>query len=294
MRALIIGCGYLGRRVAALWRSRGYAVTALTRTDENASELCSLGIEPIKGDVLRPDSLAAIPAADVVLYAVGYDKRAGATKRDVYVQGLTNVLREIAPRVERIFFVSSTSVYGQNAGEWVDETSDCDPGTENGKISLAAEDVVRTLFPIDSGRMTILRFAGLYGPGRLLRRIESIRAAEPIQANPDAYLNLIHVVDGARVIVELAERGGRAPIYLVTDNRPISRREYYSRLAKLVGGPPPNFQPSTADQGSLNKRCSNARLRKELGEILRYPTFESGLADSITNESADRPPSVAD
>jgi nucleoside-diphosphate-sugar epimerase len=291
MRALIIGCGYLGRRVAALWRSRGYAVTALTRTDENASELCSLGIEPIKGDVLRPDSLAAIPAADVVLYAVGYDKRAGATKRDVYVQGLTNVLREIAPRVERIFFVSSTSVYGQNAGEWVDETSDCDPGTENGKISLAAEDVVRTFFPIDSGRTTILRFAGLYGPGRLLRRIESIRAAEPIPANPDAFLNLIHVEDGARVIVEL---GGGAPIYLVTDNRPICRREYYSRLAEVFGGPPPNFQTSTTDLASLNKRCSNARLRKELGDILRYPTFEFGLADSITNESADRPPSVAD
>jgi nucleoside-diphosphate-sugar epimerase len=294
MRALIIGCGYLGRRVAALWRSRGHVVSALTRTDENANELRSLGIEPIKGDVLRPDSLNALPASDVVLYAVGYDKRPGASKREVYVQGLTNVVREIAPRVARIFYVSSTSVYGQDAGEWVDESSVCAPGTENGQICLAAEEVVRTFFPIDSGRATILRFAGLYGPARLLRRVESIRAAEPIQANPDAYLNLIHVEDGARVIVELVERGGRAPIYLVTDNRPICRREYYARLADVVCGPPPNFQPSTADQGSLNKRCSNVRLRKELGEILRYPTFEFGLADAITNESADRPPSVAD
>lgn len=282
MRALIIGCGYLGRRVAALWRSRGHSVSAFTRSDEHAGDLRLLGIEPIKGDVLRPESLQAFPAADVVLYAVGYDKRTGATKRDVYVQGLTNVLREVAPRIGRLFYISSSSVYGQDAGEWVDETSACAPMTDSGRVCLDSEGVVRSFFPVDAGRATILRFSGLYGPGRLLRRVESIRAAESISANPEAYLNLIHVEDGARVIDELVARGVRTPSYLVSDNEPIRRREYYARLAELVGGPPPTFQPTEADKASLNKRCLNARLREELGDILRFPTIELGLPAALT------------
>jgi nucleoside-diphosphate-sugar epimerase len=288
MQALIIGCGYLGRRVAALWQSSGHSISALTRTEENARDLRLIGIEPIKGDVLEPESLQALPAADVVLYAVGYDRHAGATKRDVYVQGLTNVLLEIAPRIGRFFYVSSSSVYGQDAGEWVDESSVCEPTTESGRTCLDAEAVVRSFLPIDPGRATILRFTGLYGPGRLLRRVESVRAGEPIPANPEAWLNLIHVDDGARIIDMLAGRRDQTPTFVVTDNRPIRRSEYYTRLAALVGGPSPSFEPTTADRGSLNKRCSNARLREELGDVLRFPTIEVGLPAALTNESAGR------
>ena len=218
MQVLIVGCGYLGRRVATLWRARGYAVFALTRTDENASMLRSLGIEPIEGDILRPESLRELPAADVVLYAVGYDKRTGGSKRDVSIQGLTNVLREIVPRMSRLIYVSSTSVYGQDAGEWVDEVSVCAPSTESGLICLDAEGVVRSFFPTGAGRATILRFSGIYGPGRLLRRIESIRTAEPIEGNPEAYLNLIHVDDGA--LYRRAFRAWRLQTNLPGDRQP--------------------------------------------------------------------------
>jgi nucleoside-diphosphate-sugar epimerase len=292
MHALIIGCGYLGRRVAVLWQSRGHSVSALTRTDENANALRSLRIEPIKGDVLRPETLSSLPSADVVLYAVGYDRQMAASKEDVSVRGLTNVLCETASRIGRLLYVSSTSVYGQDAGEWVDETSDCAPTTESGRVCVAAEGIVRQYLPINEGRASILRFSGIYGPGRLLRRVESVRTGEPIQANPDAYLNLIHADDGARVVEGLFERGSHKPIYLVTDNQPIRRRDYYSRLAELVGGPPPIFQPSALDLAGFNKRCSNARLREELGDILRFPSIDLGLPDAITSESAGRPPSV--
>jgi nucleoside-diphosphate-sugar epimerase len=293
MQALIIGCGYLGRRVATRWQSRGHSVFALTRSDENASALRSQGIQPIQGDVLRPESLSALPKADVVLYAVGYDRRGAASKEEVYVQGLANALREVASRIGRLLYISSTSVYGQDSGEWVDEASVCAPPTESGQICLAAERVIREFFPTDDGRASILRFSGLYGPGRLLRRIESVRAAEPIHSNPAAYLNLIHVDDGARVLDQLVQHRSLAPIYLVTDNQPVPRREYYARLAELIGGPPPIFQPSAADLASFNKRCSNARLRKELGDILRFPNIDHGLPDAITSESAGRPPSAA-
>ncbi|HUE16548.1 MAG TPA: SDR family oxidoreductase [Planctomycetaceae bacterium] len=289
MQTLIIGCGYLGRRAAALWRLRGHAVGALTRSTKNAETLRSLGIEPIVGDVLEPSSLRSLPPADVVLYAVGYDRQAGAAKREVYVQGLENVLREVAPRLGRFLYVSSTSVYGQDAGEWVDETSPWVPATEDGQICLNAEEIARSYLPHGSDAI-VLRFSGIYGPGRLLRRIESVRNREPILANPEGFLNLIHVDDGARVVTELAERGQAGATYLVTDNQPIRRREYYARLAELVGAAPPIFHTDAAAANRLNKRCSNARIRAELDDILRFPTIDTGLADAITSGSAVPPP----
>ncbi len=252
------------------------------------------------GDVLEAGSLRSLPSADLVLYAVGYDKHAGTGKREVYVQGLENVLRQIAPRVGRFLYVSSTSVYGQDAGEWVDETSPCLPVTGDGQICLAAEEIVRSHFPLDTGvpgrqcfstaGAIVLRFSGIYGPGRLLRRIESVRSREPILANPEGFLNLIHVDDGARVVTELGERGHPGATYLVTDNKPIRRRDYYARLAELVGAAPPIFQTDAASASRLNKRCSNARIRAELGDILRFPTFDTGLADAVTSGSAVPPP----
>ncbi len=289
MQTLIIGCGYLGRRAAALWRSRGHAVAALTRSTKNAETLRSLGIEPIVGDVLEPNSLRSLPPANVVLCAVGYDRQAGAAKREVYVQGLENILRQIAPRLGRFLYVSSTSVYGQDAGEWVDETSPCVPATEDGQICLDAEEIVGSSLPQGSDAI-VLRFSGIYGPGRLLRRIEAVRSREPILANPEGFLNLIHVDDGARVVTELAERGQPGATYLVTDNQPIRRREYYTRLAELVGAAPPIFQTDAAAANRLNKRCSNARLRAQLGDILRFPAIDTGLADAITSGSAVPPP----
>jgi nucleoside-diphosphate-sugar epimerase len=283
MRALVIGCGYLGRRVAALWRSAGWSVSALTRTNENATALAALGIEPIVGDVLSPESLRSLPQAEIVLYAVGHDRQAPPSKREVYIDGLANVVRQIGSRARRVFYVSSTSVYRQDAGEWVDETTDMWPWptSEDGGISLAAEYIVREGCP-----HTILRFSGIYGPGRLLRRIEAVRSGEPIAGNPDGWLNLIHVDDGAAIINRLSQSEPAHELYLVTDDRPVRRREYYNLLARLVGAPEPVFQFEARAAGTgLNKRCSNARLKAELGDILRFPTIESGLPDAVGNSS---------
>jgi nucleoside-diphosphate-sugar epimerase len=280
MRALVIGCGYLGRRVAAIWRSEGIEVSALTRTPQNAAALAEQGIEPIVGDVLLPETLRSLPETEIVLYAVGYDRHAAATKRDVYVRGVANVLEAWSPRVRRFLYISSTSVYGQDAGEWVDETSETNPATADGQIVLAAEETVRQACP--KGVASVLRFSGIYGPGRLLRRIESVRSGEPITANPDGFLNLIHVDDGATIVSRLAVHEALQSTYLISDDRPVHRREYYTLLAGLVGGGEPVFQFDASGGGvGMNKRCSNARLKAELGDILRFPTFESGLAHAV-------------
>jgi nucleoside-diphosphate-sugar epimerase len=287
MRALVIGCGYLGRRVAAIWRSQGSEVAALTRTAQNASLLAEQGIEPVVGDVLIPESLRSLPATDVLLYAVGYDRHAFASKHDVYVRGVENVLREIGPRVQQLLYVSSTSVYRQDGGEPVDETSETRPTSEDGHIVLAAEKKVREM--CSKGAATILRFSGIYGPDRLLRRIQSVRREEPIAANPDGFLNLIHVDDGASIVARLAQMDAPQLLYLVTDDRPVRRREYYSLLAQLVGAHEPTFQFKAAgERTGLNKRCSNARLKAELGDILRFPTIETGLPHALGSSSSQR------
>ena len=125
MHVLIVGCGYVGVRAAREWLQRGVAVSALTRSPSRAEELQGLGITPVVGDVLDPESLTALPGADVCLYAVGLDRGAGHDQRTVYVDGLCNVLTELSPHVPRLIYLSSTSVYRmvRRLGKDVDVTA---------------------------------------------------------------------------------------------------------------------------------------------------------------------------
>jgi nucleoside-diphosphate-sugar epimerase len=312
-RKLIIGCGYLGRRVANHWLAAGDSVFALTRGEDRAAELRQMGIEPVVGDVTRPESLAVLPAADVVLYAVGFDRAAGHSMRNVYVDGLRNVLDRLAATTRRFVYVSSTSVYGQTDGEWIDEDSPCEPTRENGKVCIEAEQLVWQAIPgveqlerevsqinaqtslhelegMLSGRLLrvlthrayVLRFAGIYGPGRLLRRIESVRSGDPIDGSPDAFLNLIHVDDAAAAVDACLQRGRPGRTYLISDDRPATRREYFETLARLLNAPPPVFNADEAAERTpgLNKRCRNRRMKDELQVALRFPTIAEGL-DSL-------------
>ncbi|HUG93337.1 MAG TPA: SDR family oxidoreductase [Planctomycetaceae bacterium] len=278
---LIIGCGYLGRRVAAEWLALGQSVAALTRSEANAAVLRRGGILPHLGDVTDPESLASLPRADTILYAVGFDRTAGRSRRDVSVDGLASVLRAINSRVVRFLYVSSTSVYGQSAGEWIDEASPAGPTQPNGQVCLEAEQLVREQLP----QAIVLRLAGLYGPGRLLRRLDELKSAAPIAGNPQAWLNLVHVDDAVASVLAAEERGRPGATYLVCDDRPIRRREYYELLARLSGAPPPVFAEGDpagrTDHRDFNKRCSNRKLREELCVRLQFPTIGEGLPDAL-------------
>ncbi len=276
MRKLLIGCGYLGERVAREWLRQGDEVWVLTRSTVNAERFASLGLKPIIGDVLDPESLRKLPQAETVLYAVGFDRSAQASKRTVYVDGLRNVLNEVGSTCERFLYVSSTSVYGQDAGELVDESSPTMPTEENGCICCDAEAVVWQV----KSTAKVLRLAGIYGPGRLLARVEQLRHGDRLTGNPEAWLNLIHVDDAVRAVLATETRGVPGVTYLVCDDRPLHRREYYAALAEKVGAPPPQFEELAADAPErfrLNKRCANRRLRDELHVELQFPTVSDGL-----------------
>ena len=286
MRRLIIGCGFLGRRVAVRWVERGDNVFALTRSEQNAAALRDLGVTPVLGDVTDAASLQSLPECDTVLHAVGFDRSASPSKREVYVDGLSNVLNRVAERCDRFIHISSTSVYGQQAGEWVDENSPAASETESGEICLAAERLVLDRFSDDatSGQGTVLRLSGIYGPDRLLSRIDALKNAQPLPGPEEGWLNLIHVDDAAEVVVACAETGNLTSVYLVIDDRPILRGEYYRLLAKLVDAPKPIFDPYSVARHSrgINKRCRNRRLREELGVSLSYPDIETGLAHAVS------------
>jgi nucleoside-diphosphate-sugar epimerase len=274
---LILGCGYLGRRVARRWLAQRRPVHALTRDGESAAALRGEGVEPIVGDVLLPATLAQLPRVATVLYAIGFDRASGASMRQVYVDGLANVLDRL-PRPERFIYVSSSGVYGQTDGGWVDEDSPTEPLEESGRIVLDAERLLHARLP----EAIILRFSGIYGPGRLLRQ-KALEAGEPIVGAPDKWLNLIHVEDGADAVLAAEERAQPGRIYNVCDDAPVRRRAFYAELAKRLHAPPPRFVLPASDQPApphekANRRIRNARMTGELGVTLRFADCVAGLA----------------
>src|SRR4051812_17304365 len=136
---LVIGCGYLGQRVAQLWLAQGARVHAITRTPARAAKLRERGIEPFVADIMRPDTLGPLPASDTVLFAVGFDRTAGQTIDQVFPIGLANVLNALPSPPRRFIYISSTGVYGDAEGDWVDEQTPCHPTRTGGKAALAAE-----------------------------------------------------------------------------------------------------------------------------------------------------------
>ncbi|MBI1917074.1 MAG: SDR family oxidoreductase [Planctomycetes bacterium] len=272
---LIIGCGYLGRRLASRCLAEGRRVFATTRRAERAEEFRAEGLEPVVCDVTDPTTLDRLPVAETVVHCVGLDRSAGHSMRAVYVNGLRNVLSRL-PAPRRLLYVSSTSVYGQRGGEEVDETSATVPPEESGRVVLEAESVLRSACP----EAVVLRFAGIYGPGRLMRE-RAIRAGEPMTADPAVWLNLIHVDDGVEALLAAEQRALSGSVFNVCDDRPVRRGDFYALLAERRNAPSPHFMPSPpSSPKAANRRVVNRRLRQELGVSLRYPDCEAGLRAS--------------
>ena len=235
------------------------------------------GLTPVTGDVTDPASLAGLsdlPPLATVLYAVGLDRRAGRSMREVYVEGLRNVLAALPP-VACWVHVSSTGVYGQTDGAVVTEESPTEPREESGRVVLEAE---RTLLAARPGA-TVLRFAGIYGPGRWLRKA-ALLAGEAYTADAEKWLNLIHLADGVRA-VRCAETHAGGGVFNVADDEPVRRRDFYTESARLLGAPPAVFTPPATPAAEANRRVSNALARRVLGFAPRYTSYREGLAASV-------------
>jgi nucleoside-diphosphate-sugar epimerase len=297
MTKLIFGCGYLGERVAKRWREKAHEVVIVTRSKEKADAFERDGYGAIVADVTDAATLRGLPTAETVLFAVGFDRSAEGSIEGVYAGGVRNVLAALPSDVGQFIYISTTGVYGNARGDWVDEDTPPNPQRDGGRASLAAEEAVWASRCADRG--VVLRLAGIYGPGRIPFQ-DKLRAGEAIPAVSTGHLNLIHVDDAAAVVVAASEQeqstgdplnrpsassghGSKRRVYCVSDGRPVERGEYYREVARLIGAPPPAFvtpDPNSprAARAEADRRVKNSRMLAELGVELQYPDYRSGLA----------------
>jgi nucleoside-diphosphate-sugar epimerase len=289
---LIVGCGYLGRRVGRQLAGRGETVFVTARNPARVGDLSARGVVPVIVDVLDPASLARLPAVDRVLYCVGFNLTGGGPTPSLYVGAMTNTLEALSGRTGRVVFTSSTGVYDGDDGGWVDEDSPAVPATESGRACLDAERLALGSCAVLGIGCTVVRLSGLYGPGRVPGR-KLLTEGEPVPGDPSGFLNLIHVDDAASAAFAALDRGEAGRVYLASDDRPVERREYYTLAAALLGAPGPWFDPPGPEgeggRRSSSKRVSNRRIKAELGLVLVYPDVKTGLAAAIGEEPSEWP-----
>ena len=269
-RILLAGCGDLGFRVAARLLAQGDEVWALRRRPppEDVPGLRWLG-----ADLTAPHSLGSLPA-DItrLVYLPAPDARDKAAYRALFVDGLRHLLEVLDRRALRqVLLVSSSAVYGEHDGDWVDEDTPPAPMGFNGELLLEAEQWLAA----QAVPSTVLRLAGLYGPGRL-QLVERLRAgAQRVPREVPHWANRIHVDDAAAAVVHLLSLRAPQPLYLGVDDTPLPLDELYDFLAQLVDVPLPAEGPAPAGVGS--KRLSNARLRAS-GWAPQWPDARDGYA----------------
>ncbi len=270
------GCGYVGSALAARLVADGARVAGLRRTPRDLPE----GVTPLAADLGGPDLAAALPAdLDLVFYTAAADGGDEAAYRAAYVVGLANLLDALESRPRpprRVLFTSSTSVYGQRAGEWVDEASPAEPPGHRGAVMLEAEARLAAS-PIAS---VVLRLGGIYGPGRT-HLLESVRAGRAtLPRGVERYTNRIHRDDAADGLRHLAMLEDAPPLVLGVDDDPAERGEVLRWLAQALAAPEPaEVEPGPGAQ-DLGKRCRNALLRST-GYAFGYPTFREGYAAQL-------------
>ncbi len=295
MRVLISGCGYVGSALGLLLAAEGHTIFGLRRN----TKALPTAIRPTRADLskpLPPDTLP--PDLDVVVHAASPGGSTDEAYRLAYAQGPRNLFAALEPQqiLRRLVFVSSTGVYAQKNGEWVDEESSTEPETTSGKRLLQGESLALGCpFPT-----TVLRLGGIYGPGRT-GAIERALGGAP-EEDPPRYTNRIHRDDCAGVLRHLILLPDPAPVYLGVDNEPATRHTIAEWLASRLGArtgarldetaaltrSPPRGGPRDASRSRTNKRCSNARLIHS-GYHFHYPTFREGFAALLLETPTKEP-----
>jgi nucleoside-diphosphate-sugar epimerase len=273
-RVLIAGCGYVGTAVGLELVHEGHDVFGLRRR----LAALPLGIRPVEADLGLPTSLDELPRElEYVLYLASPGGSDDALYRAAYVDGTRNLLLALErqrQRPRRILFASSTAVYAQDDGSWVDEDSPTRPRHFSGRRLLEAEQLLAQ----SDFATTVVRFGGIYGPRRA-RLIDQVRTGRAVYAKDGPrYTNRIHRDDCAGVLRHLMGLATAARVYLGVDCEPVDQKTLLQWLAGVLGAPPPRPDADADGPGRRgSKRCRNDRLLAS-GYRFRYPTFREGYA----------------
>lgn len=272
---LIAGCGDVGTRLGVRLAAEGWQVHGLRRS---VAQLPG-AILPVAGDLSADPCPPAWPSGqlDYLVYCAAATEHDEAGYRAAYVDGLRRVLGWLAQqgqRPRRLLFVSSSGVYGQQLGEWVDEESPAEAGSYSGRIMREAEQLA-----LQSGLpASLVRLTGLYGPGREWL-LGQVRQGYRVASEPPLYGNRIHVDDAAGLLAYLLQADARGvaldDCYIGVDDQPAPLHEVVAWLREQLGVSHWSEQSTVRRSGS--KRCSNARARA-LGWAPQYPSFREGYS----------------
>lgn len=293
-RLLIIGCGDVVRR-ALPWLMQHFTVYATARSKESASQLNTLGVRPILADLDRPKSLARLGGiAEYLIHSAPPGDGAGDQRTRALIAALSHAniqQNKILPqRLRRAVYISTSGVYGDYAGQWIDESSPLKTQSQRALRRVDAEKQLRDWAGRHGVRLSILRSPGIYAANRL--PTERIIRGEPVlHRDEDSYSNHIHADDLAHALCLALFRGLPLRTYNIVDDEPHKMGDYFDQVADAMQLPrPPRISRieaqtrlSPALLSYLNEsRCiGNARAKNELKLQLRYPNTAAGLASQL-------------
>ena len=289
MRVLIVGCGYIGMPLGTELSRMGHEVFGLRRTSVARAEMNSMGISPLEGDISKPEQLARLPSGyDWVVNCVASSGGGADAYRMVYLLGSRNLvewLRSVRPA--KFLYTSSTSVYGQTDGSWVNEDSPTEPATETSKILVETENFLLNAAREEGFPAVVLRVAGIYGPdrGHYFKQFKKGNARIP--GAGERLINMIHRDDVVGSIIAALKQGCPGEVYNAVDDEPVTQLAFFQWLANSLNAQlPPSASPEGVDRkrGLTHKKVSNRRLKLELGYQFKYPTFREGYSAEILRD----------
>ncbi|KGJ16038.1 SDR family oxidoreductase [Paracoccus sanguinis] len=282
MRLVVLGHGYSAGFLTRLLVPQGWAVTGTTRDDP--ARVADAGATPLRWPGDEPAIRAEIARADAILISAGPDAEGDPALRD-FADALA------AAPARWLGYLSTTGVYGDHQGGWVDETTPLTPATRRGQQRVAAEAAWQALATAHGRSLHIFRLAGIYGPGRgpfqKLREGTARRIVKPGQV-----FSRIHAEDIAQTLAASIARPNPGAIYNLCDDDPAPPEVVIAHAAELLGVPvPPAEDYATAEMTPMarsfyaeSKRVANDRIKRELGVQLRHPDYRSGLKALLAAE----------
>ncbi len=269
MNIAIIGCGYIGMEIASIWSKRGIHVTATTRSPERLPELSTVAQKSIilKGNN-EDEFIPLIAANDALLITIAADHREHYESAYLHT---AQIFRHLALEMNTprdLIYTSSTSIYGDHKGLWVDETSELLAQTLQAKILIEAEKTFLSLEEI-GWNVCIFRFAEIYGPGRELSKRVKQLDGHALPGSGEHYTNMIHKEDCAAAI-DYALRHRLKGVYNLCDDDHPSRHELYDEIAEKFNYPKAQWDPTLTGLRSGNKRISNHKIKSQ-GFVFRHP-----------------------
>lgn len=265
----IIGCGYIGMEAASLWSQKGYHVTATTRHAERLADLSTVAQKTLilKGD--DEEELASLIAAnDVIVVTVAADSVDQYENAYLHTSQQIRALALEMDQPRRLIYTSSTSVYGDHHGLWVDETASLINPSEQAKILIQSEKTYLSLSEC-SWHVCILRLAEIYGPGREISQRVKRMEGHKLPGSGDQYTNMVHKVDIAAAL-DYALRYRLEGIYNVVDDDHPARKELYDQVVQKHQLPALEWDPTLTSMHGGNKRVSNHKIKSE-GFVFSFP-----------------------